>query len=170
MTDPLHAGDSIRTYSGHHVNVFDPDPETICIEDIAHALSNLCRFAGHTKRFYSVAQHSVLCSLQVDDDCRLGALMHDASEAYLLDIPKPIKNRLVGYKEMEDKMMSIIAAKFGFDYPLRKEVKGIDNYMLEWEWKNVVLGDLGILRWSPARAKDEFLMVFNALTKEVGNG
>lgn len=170
MTDPLYAGGCIRTYSGLYVDVFDPDPETICIEDIAHALSNLCRFAGHVKSFYSVAQHSVLCSLQVGDDCRLEALMHDASEAYLLDIPKPIKNRLEGYKEMEDKMMSIIAAKFGFDYPLRKEVKGIDNYMLEWEWRDVVLTENRFLSWEPERAEKEFLMVFNALTKEVRHG
>lgn len=164
MADPLHAGDCIRTYSGLYLNVFDPDPATICIEDIAHALSNLCRFAGHTKKFYSVAQHSVLCALHVDDDFRLQALMHDASEAYLLDIPKPIKNRLVGYKDMEDKMMSIIATKFGFDYPLHKEVKGIDNYMLEWEWRDVVTCENRFLSWEPERAKKEFLMIFEALT------
>jgi hypothetical protein len=170
MTDPLHAGDCIRTYSGLYVNVFDPDPETICIEDIAHALSNLCRFAGHTKRFYSVAQHSVLCSRCVDDKFRLQALLHDASEAYLLDIPRPIKIHLVGYKEMENRMMSLIAAKFGFTFPLEKEVKAIDQEMLEMEWKQVVIKDSGFLSWNPEFAKDLFLETFNDLTKEVGNG
>lgn len=168
MDDPLHAGDCIRTYSGLYVNVFDPDLETICIEDIAHALSNLCRFGGHTKRFYSVAQHSVLCSRSVDNKFRIQALLHDASEAYLLDVPKPIKRHLVGYKEMEDRMMALIAEKFGFTFPLEKEVKAIDRDMLEIEWAQVVIKDNGFLSWSPEFAKDLFLETFNDLTKEVG--
>src|SRR5690606_4110631 len=99
----------IRTFTGIYVDVFDPTPEMICIEDIAHALAHQCRFAGHVKRFYSVAQHSVMCSRMVDRLYQMEALLHDASEAYLLDIPKPIKEKIVGYKEMEDRMMGLIA-------------------------------------------------------------
>lgn len=169
MTENLNEPQCIRTYSGLYMNVFDPKPEMICIEDIAHALSHQCRFAGHTKRFYSVAQHSVLCALQVDDKYRLQALMHDASEAYLLDIPRPIKIHLAGYKEMEDRMMALIAEKFGFTYPLEVEVKAIDQKMLEVEWDHIVIHDIGFITLDPVKAKREFLDMFDILTKEVGN-
>jgi len=82
----------IRTFTGKYVNVFEPTLEMICIEDIAHALSMQCRFGGHLPYFYSVAQHSINCSFLVDTPClKLEVLMHDASEAYLLGIPSPIK-------------------------------------------------------------------------------
>ncbi len=68
--------------------------------------------------------------------------MHDASEAYLLDIPRPIKNKLSNYKEIEDNLMSLIASKFGFEYPLFPEVKAIDDLMLQREWDQLMLGRL----------------------------
>ena len=91
----LYAGEGvIRTYTGKYINVFDPDPEMIDIEDIAHSLSNTCRWGGHCRKFYSVAQHSVMVVdwLPVSDSkLRLAGLMHDATEAYLTDLSKPIK-------------------------------------------------------------------------------
>lgn len=171
QTENLHTTDCIRTFSGLYMNVFDPKPEMICIEDIAHALAHQCRFAGHMKRFYSVAQHSVMCADHFDNKYRLQALMHDASEAYLLDFPKPIKENIKGYKEMEDRMMELIAKKFEFNYPLDTEVKEIDRYMLETEWKHLVIKDSGFMEsWEPTRAKQEFLQVFHELTKEVTHG
>lgn len=164
--DGLYTPNCIRTFSGNFVNVFEPIAEMICIEDIAHALSNLCRFGGHLPKFYSVAQHSVLCSNGVDEKYKLQALMHDASEAYILDVPTPIKKQLNQYKEMEDKLMHLIADKFGFTYPLEEEVKNIDKDMLHFEWHHLMLLkplDYKFECWSPAIAKEQFIKTFNSL-------
>src|SRR6266496_3875421 len=77
--------------SGKWFNVFNPKPEDVDIRDIAHALSNQCRFTGHTKEFYSVAQHSVLVSTFCAPEDAAWGLLHDASEAYLSDIASPVK-------------------------------------------------------------------------------
>ncbi len=76
MTENLYTPDCIRTFSGQYVNVFAPDPDTILIEDIAHALSQQCRFGGHLPEFYSVAQHCVICALAVPPEHALSALLH----------------------------------------------------------------------------------------------
>ena len=137
----LYTPDCIRTNSGIYMNVFEPTPEMVCIEDIAHALTYQCRFGGHLTKFYSVAQHSLNCSYLINNDKnKLAALLHDASEAYLLDIPSPIKKGLSNYKEIEDKLMTVIAEKFGFDFPLHDEVKESDKIMLELEWDCLMLG------------------------------
>lgn len=137
----LYTPNCIRTVTGIYMNVFEPTAEMICIEDIAHALTYQCRFGGHLTKFYSVAQHSLNCSYLINDDKnKLAALLHDASEAYLLDIPSPIKKGLSNYKYIEDKLMAVIAEKFGFDYPLHDEVKESDKIMLELEWDCLMLG------------------------------
>ena len=115
--------DCIRTNSGIYINIFNPKPEMFCIEDIAHALAEQPRFAGHLNRHYSVAQHSVLCARMVKRKNRLPALMHDASEAYMLDMPTPIKAKMPEYKEIEHELMQAIADKFDFPYPYSKQVK-----------------------------------------------
>lgn len=142
-TENLHAGDCIRTHSGQYVNVFNPDPDTILIDDIAHSLAHQCRWGGHISRFYSVAQHSLYCSFLISDpELKLAALMHDASEAYLLDIPRPIKKKLYDYKHIEHRLMSVIAEKFGFNYwPMDKAVKQADEIMLDLEWRWLVLNN-----------------------------
>src|SRR5579885_2784587 len=85
-------GDWIQTYCGVAFYPLDPRPEEILIEDIAHALSMLCRFTGHVKRFYSVAQHCVYVSHRCDPKDALWGLLHDAAEAYLNDISRPVKS------------------------------------------------------------------------------
>lgn len=162
----LNAYRSIRTISGKYVNVFEPDPETITIEDIAHALSNQCRFGGHLPRFYSVAQHSVLCWEIADELDKFDALMHDASEAYLLDIPKPIKVELADYNRIEDNLMRLIANKFGFNYPKSHGVEKVDHILLEWEWNVIMLENLNagfneIKCMTPRQASNAFLKAFN---------
>lgn len=125
----------IRTFAGIYVNVFDPTPEMFTIEDIAHSLSMQPRFGGHYPVFYSVADHCLNCAHLIKErELKLCALLHDASEAYLLDLPKPIKMNIPQYNEIEDKLMKVIAAKFDFPYPLPQAVKDIDKQMLEWEW------------------------------------
>lgn len=102
----------VQTYSGKKFFPLDPKLEDICIEDIAHALSNICRFNGHCKEFYSVALHSVLVCDQVSKEAKPFALLHDASEAYLCDIARPIKSKLPSYVRKEDKIQSLIFEKF----------------------------------------------------------
>ena len=138
--ETLNAGDSIRTYSGKYINVFEPNPDDILIEDIAHSLSNQQRFGGHLPRKYSVAEHSIICSkFGHNIENRLDLLMHDASEAYLLDIPSPIKRKLPCYKKIEHKLMLVIAEKFNFNWPCPQHVKSVDQYILEAEFDVIML-------------------------------
>lgn len=162
----LYAPDCIRTYSGLYMNVFEPTFEMICIEDIAHSLSMQPRFGGHLPEFYSVAQHSWYCSRLVQGCYKLAALLHDASEAYLLDIPRPIKIRLNNYKEIEDNLMRLISEKFGFNYPLHKDVKRADEFSLMTEWNCLMLKksqDPFIVGLDNKTAKSMFLKTFESL-------
>src|SRR5271165_4859950 len=81
----------IQTYTGKKFFPMDPKPEDICIEDIAHSLSMICRFTGHSREFYSVAQHSVYVSELCSEQWMLHGLLHDAEEAYTNDLARPIK-------------------------------------------------------------------------------
>lgn len=165
MKENLYTPDCIRTFTGLYMNVFEPTIDMVCIEDIAHALSNQCRFGGHIPQFYSVAQHSILACKTAPNAHKRAALLHDASEAYLLDIPRPIKNRLANYKEIEDKLMRLLAEIFGFEYPLHKTVKEVDEYLLSLEWNALMLksSTLSIECLSPYDAKKRFLTLFNSL-------
>lgn len=120
----------IRTFSGRKFWPLDPRPEDVCIEDIAHALSNNCRWGGHAHRFYSVAQHSLFVAHWLPT---LEALMHDASEAYILDMPRPIKRQMPEYSAIEDNLMKCIAERFDFPYPFPKQVKAADDFALYYE-------------------------------------
>jgi len=156
---------SIRTSSGAFVNVFDTNPDTIKIEDIAHALSRLPRFGGHLNRHYSVAQHSVLCArLAKSKKDKKKALLHDASEAYLLDMPTPIKARMGEYKAYENKLMTVIFEKYDLEWPLNTNVKRIDRKMLLIEWENLAVNDNKEFEcWNPNKAKKEFLKLYKEL-------
>lgn len=161
----LFTPDCIRTHSGRYLNVFDPNPDDILIEDIAHALSFQPRFGGHLPKFYSVAQHSVLCAEIAAPPDQFASLMHDASEAYLCDIPRPIKQHMPEYKKIEDKLQSIIAAKFGFEYPHSAEVHRVDNLLLQIEWETLMLSvvsELGaiITPWDSDFASRIFMSKF----------
>jgi hypothetical protein len=162
----LYTPNCIRTFTGIYMNVFEPTLEMICIEDVAHALSNQCRFGGHLPEYYSVAQHSILCCQTIEQEYKVDALLHDASEAYLLDIPRPIKQGLSNYKEIEDRLMFLIAEKFGFTYPLKSRVKAIDEGMLQIEWEQLMLQKASIPHfkcWSPGYSKERFLETFYEL-------
>lgn len=156
----LYTPNCIRVFSGKYFNPIDPNPDLIDIEDIAHGLSMQCRFGGHTTVFYSVAEHCINVCQMVAPGHELAGLLHDASEAYLLDVPRPIKGNLVGYKDIEDKLMRIIAEKFGFRYPLHREVKQCDEIALKDEWESVVLKKPLTRKLSPQDAKHLFLELF----------
>lgn len=118
ITSRLNKTSEIVTYSGAVIDPLNPDPEQIRIEDIAHSLSNQCRFTGHTREFYSVAQHSVLVSYLCDPKDALWGLLHDASEAYLSDIASPIKqfsDMGAIYKTVEEALMTAIARCFSLE-------------------------------------------------------
>lgn len=107
--EPVFGPNTIQTFSGAPYEFDNPDPAAIDLQDIAHALSNMCRFAGHTKRFYSVAEHSVLVSriLEAQGASRVmqaWGLMHDCHEAYVWDCPRPLKPLLGdAFEELADK-------------------------------------------------------------------
>ena len=123
------------TYSGVEFYPLDPRAEEIRIEDIAHALSNLCRYGGHVRRFYSVAEHSVSVAKACVPRCTLWGLLHDAAEAYLVDLPAPIKNdsRLGElYREAEGRLMRAICTRFGlrWGWGASEEVQRADAAMV----------------------------------------
>jgi hypothetical protein len=137
----LYETNCIRTYTGKYVNVFEPAMDMIDIRDIAHALSNMPRWGGHTKKFFSVAQHSMAVAMMLPTELMLDGLLHDATEAYLMDIPSPIKAQLPDYKKIEDELMVCIARKFKITYPFYQSIKAADKIMLEKEWNNLVIGN-----------------------------
>lgn len=116
----------IETATGGKFHFMEPTEDEISILDIAHALSNQCRYTGHCARFYSVAEHSLLVASLLPAELRLAGLMHDASEAYLTDVAAPVKPFLGNYKEIESNIMAAVAKKVGFTWPLVDEVKRAD--------------------------------------------
>jgi uncharacterized protein len=180
MAMPDHAppapGPYLQTVSGRWVNPFDPDPAQLDAGDIARALANQCRFGGHSRVFYSVAQHSVIVSRLVEDrggdvEDVFAALMHDATEAYLGDMPHPLKHRSplgAAFREAEDHLEQALRDRFA----IKPDVPGLkqaDRALLAterrafsaetWHWPEldgVEPVDLELTAWSPDKAADEF--------------
>lgn len=171
----------IETFSGKRVHFLNPDPESITIEDIAHALSRICRFNGHTREFYSVAEHSWKGAVYISHPYKLGMLLHDATEAFLCDIPSPIKDYLPDYRKIEKELLEAILLKFGIEEQLPEIVKYYDLVLLsneahhlipsrgnDWEmWKHVkrpvVSAEFKPLCLQPDVAKKVFLDKFYEL-------
>lgn len=120
----------IATFTGKLIDPLNINIEDISIEDIAHSLAHQCRFMGHSMSFYSIAQHCYHVSTLVDQRFALSALLHDASEAYLCDLPRPIKALLPVYKQAEELLEKRISEKFNIPYPLPQEVKRVDSAIL----------------------------------------
>lgn len=172
----------LQTYTGKKFDYLDPQPEQICIEDITHALSLLCRFTGHSVAFYSVAEHSVHVSRLVPDHAALAGVLHDAAEAYIQDIAAPLKRLLPDYKLVEERVHRAITLRFGV-VPFYRDVRIADLAMLEAErlelmheppepWglpevdpKMVAEGRRMIRRWEPYRAASEFQHRLEGLTR-----
>ena len=151
---------------GKEIDPFNPDPAQITLVDIAHALSNTCRWGGHVMRFYSVAEHSIFVQNMVQSrEDKIAAMFHDASEAYISDIISPVKHRLEQYAEIENRLMIAIAQKIGFLYPLSDAVKQADEYALRWEYHNIVISH-NISPMSPVQAKRAFMDIMDILVKQ----
>lgn len=133
--------DYITTYTGIHMVPSEPKPEDFRIDDIAHALSLICRGNGHVKTFWSVGQHCIACAKeaterQLPDRIVLACLLHDAGECYLSDVPRPIKKEMAVYQTIEARVLSVIYETFlGSDLTEKESrtVKEIDDAMLSYD-------------------------------------
>jgi hypothetical protein len=170
---------SITTYSGIRFWPLLPNPADIRIEDIAHALSNQCRLAGHAREFYSVAEHSVRVSQHCPPEDALWGLLHDASEAYLSDVPAPMKElpTFGVYRAAERSLQGTIAVRFGLSTEQPRSVTEADRAILGIEIRDR-LGPFGTsgpgaaprknrlainCPWQPRIAKARFLSRFREL-------
>lgn len=137
-------GDWMQTHSGKRFYPESPRAEDIYPEDIAHALSMLCRYGGHIDRFYSVAEHCVLVSEGVSEKNAIYGLLHDATEAYVVDVPRPVKRILGNYNELEKKVWFTICERFGIDPEVPAEIIEADTRILLTErerlFKNAEVG------------------------------
>jgi len=171
----------LTTWSGRQIDLVDPSPDDVHIVDIATALSRECRYAGHASHFYSVAQHSVLCSRIVPQELAIEALLHDAAEAYIKDIPAPLKRQLPDYKEIEARFDCAIRAHFGLPETPSPAVKEADNILLATEVRDLfppgsMLHEFTVAAepmngriWplAPETAKDQFMDRFNYLMRSM---
>lgn len=135
----IQMNDGIELLSGAMFDYNNPRGSDVTIDDIAGALSNICRFAGHLPRFYSVAQHALNVSLIVDQQYRKTGLLHDLAEAFTNDLPTPLKFAVPVFKELEVSIESAMSEKFAFEYPLPDAVKLADLQMLKIEKEQVKL-------------------------------
>ena len=170
---------SIITFSGISFWPLLPNPDDIRIDDIAHALSHQCRFAGHTRLFYSVAEHSVRVSLLCRPEHALWGLLHDASEAYLSDVPAPLKElpEFEAYRAAERSLQRVVAQRFGLFPEQPASVTEADRNLLRVEIRDLLApGSTIQLRergrkdalaitapWQPRIAKARFLSRFREL-------
>jgi len=184
----------IPTFTGRWFTPLDPRVEDVEIIDIAHALANECRFTGHTKRFYSVAQHSVLvssiaaraaqakeCGKSYIQTVALWGLLHDAAEAYLRDFSRPLKHGWAGvgaaYRAVENRIMDAVCDKFELPHAMPAEVREADERLGTTEWRDLMKPPAvesgyyaeplpaAIVPWRPAEAKGRFLMCFDAIAR-----
>lgn len=170
-------GDWSQVFTGKKFWPLDPRKEEIDIKDISHSLALQCRFNGHCENFYSIAQHSILVSKLVSKDQALAALLHDASEAYIGDIIRPLKKFLPNFKEIESKIEKVIFEKFGVKNVNKEEIKKADNIALVTEMRDLMKNPPGkweeeknykpspekIIAIDPEKAEKEFLERFEEL-------
>lgn len=163
-------GPTILLSSGKYFSYEKPSDSEFTIEDIAQGLSNTCRFGGQCPNFYSVAEHSVYVSRLVSKAHRLHALLHDGAEAFICDMPKPLKEMLPDYQEVENRVEAAVFARFSLPSKMDRSIKLADITMLateqqqlmsnfhDWEWtKGHEPANLEIQALTPPAAREFFL-------------
>ena len=167
----------IMTISGRWIDPLRLHPSEVQIEDIAHALSNICRFTGHVTKFYSVAEHCLRVARMVPPHMEMIALLHDASEAYVADVSRPLKRQpeFEAYRRLEERVMWAIGKKFGFEWPEPDKVKWADREACRQEGSALVPGWTlkpqmpyfdPVVGLTPVRAKKLFLQKFDQIWRE----
>jgi 5'-deoxynucleotidase YfbR-like HD superfamily hydrolase len=169
---------SISLYNGDFFDYDNVQDHDYDIDVIAHSLSNICRYGGHSNKFYSVAEHCVLVSRVVPLDLALCGLLHDASEAYCGDVCKPLKNMLPAYEEIEDRVQEAIANHFNLPFPFPKEIHLADKAVYRAERRQITNAedkiwfthipeaDVLVTGMDPKNAKNFFLSRYYELTSE----
>jgi hypothetical protein len=188
MTNENRRGDWCQTFTGRAFWPLDPRPEDVCLGDVAHSLAMQCRFMGHCREFYSVAQHCYAVSEIVEPRFALHGLLHDATEAYVGDMPRPLKGQpeMAAYKAAERRIAEVIALAFGLTWTdeARAAVKLADLTMLSTEARALMVWPPPrdwnampepttnreiVMRtkypWDPPKAEGNFLDRFNELTR-----
>lgn len=174
---------NILTHSGRYFDFNNPEGFEYVPEDIAHALSHLCRFTGHVSTFYSVAQHSVHVADLVPNEFKREALLHDRTEAFLTDISSPLKRMLPDYKRLEHRVEEASAHAFGLPFPLSPIVKDADGVMLMTEcrdlmpkarahepvveWPKFIPADFTVVPWPARYAKMVWLHRYDLYTRGI---
>lgn len=167
----------IQTFGGDPFWLDDPQNSEVRVETIAHALSQLCRFSGHTRHFYSVAQHSVMVAQLVPRDEALDGLLHDAHEAFVGDVASPLKALLPDYQELERKVQTAVRRALGASTRMSRNVYHADMRALATERRDLMPNNDGpwpcllgveprarkIRPWSPEQAKAAFLSTYHAI-------
>ena len=165
----------IRTYTGLLVDVRALRRQDVKTDDIAHALANTCRWGGHSSQFFSVAQHSCNCADSVyrktaDAEATLYTLLHDAGEAYIGDIPTPIKCLFPGLLEIEERILETVYEALiphSLSPAARPLINGVvknaDRVALNHEWCALMQGDIEMELWLPLRAAAEFKKRYTAM-------
>lgn len=170
---------SIKLSSGRYFDLAHPESAVFGIEEIAHALSQICRFTGHCREFYSVAQHSVMVSHIVPPEHALAGLLHDAPEAFVGDVAKPLKTMLPDYAEVEAAVEAVVFRRFGLPEKLHACVKVADLVMLRTEQRDLMRDDgvvwrgaegvrplaLKLVPVGPKEARQAFLARFEELMR-----
>lgn len=175
-------GRPIGTFTGQRMHPLDPHPDEIRIEDIAHGLANTCRYGGQCQFYYSVGTHSIYVSKELSEygpEMQLYGLFHDAAEAYITDLPRPVKAEIEGYDGIESGILSAVWDTLSLSHPTEqqwKTVMAVDDQLFHYESEELLaefdppsVPELSykLTPCAPADVREQFLSRTEQLQKRV---